>query len=115
MPRGRKACDPSPEPAVALPEVKGQAGEPPILPPRQGSPTAKGTDRTADLDTAIDPEIVLALPAACASPETLEGGTRPNEDPIVLVVEIGTVVDKGEVGEHKIRGAPLPAARRGCH
>src|SRR5262249_15583515 len=77
--------------------------------------TAKGTDRTAELDTAIDPEIVLALPAACAGLKTLEGRTSPDEEPIVLVIKIGTVVDKGEVGEHKICGAPLPSARRGCH
>src|SRR4029453_15129619 len=113
MPHSREACDPAPEPAATLPEVKGQPGEPPILPPRQGSLTAKGTARAAEFDTAIDPEIVLALPAACVSLQTLEGGTGPDEDPIVLVIKIGTVVDKGEVRGHKICGAPLPSARRG--
>src|SRR5262245_2514629 len=110
MPRGREACDPAPEPAAALPEVKGQAREPPILPPRQGSPAAKGTDRTAELDTAIDPEIVLALPAACAGLDTLERWIRPDEDAVPLVVEIGTVVDGSEIWEHKIGAAPLSSA-----
>ena len=74
MPGGREACDPSPEPTAALPEVKGKAGEPPILPLRQCRPTAKGTGRTAEFNAAIDPEISLALSTAFAGLETLEGG-----------------------------------------
>ena len=72
-------------------------------------PTAKGTDRTAEFDTAIDPEGFLALPAAFAGLKTLEGGTRPDEDPVTLVVEIGTVVDEVEVGEAK---SARPHSRR---
>ena len=102
MPGGREAGDPASETAAALPEVKGQAGEPPIGPLGQGSPTAKGAYLTTELDAAIDPEVFLALSAGFAGLTTLEGGIRPQEDPVSLVVEIGALIDELKVREDKL-------------
>src|SRR6266511_2024249 len=115
MPGGGIACHPSPDAAATLPEVKSQAGEPSILPPRQCPPVAKGTCLTAELDALVNPEVFLALPAAFSGLVTLEAWTRPNEDPVPLVVEIGALVDEGKVGEREIGAAPLPAARQGLN
>ena len=114
MPGGREAGDPASETAAALPEVKGQAGEPPIGPLGQGSPAAKGAYLTTELDAAIDPEVFLALSAGFAGLTTLEGGIRPQEDPVSLVVEIGALIDELKVREDKLGPSTTPDGSTGA-
>jgi len=74
MPGGREAGDPSSEPAAGLLEIKGQADEPSIGPLGQDAPAAKGTHQTVECDTAIGPEVFLALSAVFAGLTLLQGG-----------------------------------------
>jgi hypothetical protein len=67
---------------------------------------------TAQLDAPVDREVLLACRAASAGLAPLEVRICPDVDFISLVVEIGTVIDEGKVGNDEIGSAPFSAARR---
>ena len=99
MPRGGEACHPPADAASVEAEVERQASQVRVCLPGQFPAAAHRALLAADLDAAVDREVLLPLPAAVTTLLLPQCRVGANVNAFPLVVEVGPLVDELEVGD----------------
>src|SRR5262249_1746433 len=107
VPGGSVAGHPPLDAAAGDAEVECQPGEAPVLPPCRFYPSAEGAGRAADLDLPGDPAVLLRAVGTFPILAPLKDLASADEHFVPLVVEIGSLIDEGEVGECKHHISPV--------